>query len=183
MKLLALAILLAFAIPCNAEELVTSENVLSATMPSTEKNWMVEGQLNTASNSIQPTFGPALFFNVDEINQIGFRILAPIGYSNEGTTSIQGVYRHYFGQKKTVLFGEGNIGANWYNSDTYASVAYGTSVGTYIGLMHHLTEELAVGGVGGADWTRVYINREYAFTDTEAIRVYPKVALIGAFAF
>ena len=166
-----------------AEETTTSTTSANAatSSASTKHDWTTEGQLATSSNSIQPTFGPALFYNVDDNNQVGFKVLAPVGKVSEGTTSLVGAYRYFFGRAKTALFGEGTLSANWYNSANY--YVYGTSLGTHIGVVHRLTEDIAFGGIGGTEWTRTRIVNSVAFNDPNSIYIWPVIAVFGAIGF
>lgn len=146
----------------------------------TIKNWSVEAQLNTMSNSVSQTFGPTIFYMLNEKNHLGLRTLAPLNYG-DGTYSFFGVYRHLFSLNKTSLFGELSWGANIYRQDK--STKSDKSFGTNIGIIHHLTEDISFGGLAGAEWTQTYLTQNMADNYKFDNVIYARLSLFGILSF
>lgn len=148
-----------------------------------EKNWTTEAQLNTASNSYAATFGPSLLYKLNRLNQIGFRFLTPVGAGENGTISLMALYRHEFGESKTNLFGEGSFGTNWYYSGEPRTVLNAPSIGTNLGVIHHLTEDISFGGLAGFEWTRTRLDNGVVSNDPDSIHAWGRIALFGSLNF
>ncbi len=144
------------------------------------KSWSVEGQLNTASNSTTSTFGPSMFYRLDEKNLVGFRLLSPLSWG-EGTLSQMAVYRHLFGIEKTSLFGEVSLASNQYSvGDTELD---SPSAGTNFGIIHRLNEDISFGGLAGMEWTHVELHKNSVSDAKSDLNLYGRLALFGSVAF
>lgn len=147
------------------------------------KNWTTEAQLNTVSNSMSATFGPALLYSLNPENQLGFRFLAPLGSGPEGTISLMAVYRHHFGENRTKLFGEGSVGTNWYTFGEPRATLNDSSLGTNIGVIHHLNEDISFGGMAGFEWTRTRLEKNFVTREPNSIYAWGRISLFGSLAF
>lgn len=149
----------------------------------TQKNWTTEAQLNTASNSSSATFGPSLLYRVNSKNQLGLRFLAPANSGDQGTMSLMAVYRHHFGENKTNLFAEGTAGTNWYAFGEPRTSINAPSLGTNIGVIHHLTEDISFGGIAGMEWTRTHFEKNFASNEANSVYLWGRIALFGSLSF
>lgn len=142
--------------------------------------WSVEGVFNTISNSTSSTFGPTLLYDFDSVNFLGVRVLAPTSNGN-GTYSEFAVYRHSFRPEKTSLFAEITAGENQYSYSGYMTDA--PSAGTNIGIIHHLNQDIAFGGLAGLEWTQALLEKYYAMTSDSHYYVYGRLGIFGSIAF
>jgi hypothetical protein len=74
------------------------------------------------------------------------------------------------------------VGDNWYHyvdSTTYYD--YG-SVGTNLGVIYRVNEDLSIGGVAGAEWAQRYLER-YRSVEDSVIYIYPRLAVFSSLRF
>jgi hypothetical protein len=180
MKLLVFVLSSVFVAQTQAQ--VSVARSASSSMNS-EKAWTAEAVLTTAANSSSPTFGPAILYSADSRNQFGVRFTSPIGAADSGTVSAAALYRYYFGENKTNLFGEASLADNWYYFGNQGSAVTAPSIGTNVGIVHHLSEDISFGGTAGIDWTRTYISRDYAASDSSTLYAWGRVSLFGSLSF
>ncbi len=188
-NILAIAIL-GMVLPATAAELVVDDsapsrvevksNELSVTTAPEVHDWSVEAQFNTISNSVSPTFGSSALYFLDANNQVGVRVLAPLSFG-EGTTSAMGVYRHIFSENKTTLLAEFTLAQNVYSFGRSYGVSSG-SMGTNIGILHHLNEDIAFGGIAGTEWTNVYLTKHSA-DNNGTTYIYGRLGLFASLGF
>lgn len=153
------------------------------TQEATQKNWATEAQLNTASNSSSATFGPSLLYKMNSKNQLGLRFLAPASSGDEGTISLMAVYRHHFGENKTNLFSEATTGTNWYGFGEPRTSLNAPSLGTNVGVIHHLNEDISFGGIAGIEWTRTRLEKGLASNESDTVYLWGRIALFGSLSF
>ena len=156
---------------------------LDSSLEKLKKDWSTEAQVNTISNSVSATFGPALLYKLNSTNQIGLRFLAPLLSNERGTISLMGVYRNYFSKNKTNLFGEGTLGANWYSFKNSLTVTNASSFGTNMGIIHHLTEDISFGGLCGLEWAVTPLERDFSSNESESIYAWGRIALFASLNF
>ena len=146
-------------------------------------NWSAEGHFNTISNSLTAMFGPTLFYKLNSRNQLGLRFLAPVGSAETETYSMMAVGRHHFSERKSHLFVEGSMASNWYLFRNSGFFFRSSSVGTNLGIVHQLNEDLSFGGLAGVEWMRTRIGANGAYDSTERIYAWSRLALFAALAF
>ncbi|WP_413288827.1 hypothetical protein [Bdellovibrio sp. HCB337] len=181
-KSILLSTLLLASITAKAETQAISSSIADPSF----KKWSVEGLFNTISNSTTSTFGPSIMYAFSPRNQVGFRFLAPTGNSNStGTASAVLLYRHNFSEAKTSLFGELSIAQNFYYSENtyYRNALMGGSYGTNIGIIHHITSDIAFGGIAGGEWAETYISNKDYYNRGGEFNVYARLGVFGAIAF
>jgi hypothetical protein len=176
-------ILAVFSLVAQAEN-QSSHLSASAITPPTMQTWTTEALFNTISNSEQSTFGPSLLYSLNPRNELGLRALAPFSNSDSvGTTSLMAVYRHHLSESKTNLFSEATLGVNYYSFGNISRETSAPSIGTNLGVIHHLTPDIAFGGLAGVEWTQTYLSHGYANNVQNSIYAYARIALFGSLTF
>jgi hypothetical protein len=181
-----LAALLIFSVSAMALAEVNSNSIKEEnanTNTTQNQNWSVEAQFNTISNSISPTFGPSLLYALNNKNQLGLRFLAPTTGSGDATASLMAVYRHLFSESKTSLLVEGTLGENGYAYGEPSEAIYAPSVGTNLGVIHRLNDDIAFGGLAGLEWTQTYLQKGLAFNNPSGLDVYARLSLFVSLYF
>ncbi len=174
--------------------------VQTSTIENNKNDWAVEAIFNTTSDSTGTTFGPSIYYKINNQNFIGFRFNAPVGNKTdfEGTYTLAIPYRLFFSERKTSLFTELNLALNSYSifenksyydsefnfigNDRVLVSSTGASMGTYLGVIHNLNSDISFGGLAGLDWSNVALNRIYR-TQSNNVFAYTRISIFSSLNF